>query len=84
MTPIIALAAASFVIALEHHKSGVIADSSSPEHFVQVYQQVITFLCTIMEDNLARERLIVYCHLVIAHATLILGEGVADDEDNDF
>ena len=84
MTPIIALAAASFVIALERRESGVVADSSSPEHFVQVYQQVITFLCTIMEDNLARERLIVYCHLVITRATLILGEGVADDEDNDF
>ena len=83
MIPIIALAAASFVIALKHRESGVIADSSTPEQSVQVYRQVITFLCTIMEDNLAQERLIMYCHLVITHATLILGEGVAD-EDNNF
>ena len=70
------------MITLEYHESGVVTDLSRPEQNVQVCQQLLTFLHTIVEDNLAQERLITCYHLVITYTTFILREGVANDNNS--
>lgn len=85
MGALVALTAASFIIALERCASGKLDEDVSPEHFTEVYRCVFRFIEEVVLANAAsREVFVEYCTLLISHATAVLGQGILDDEDNDF
>ena len=86
MGPLVTLITAAYIIALERHESGVLAhEPSTPEHFIEVYRAVHTFVNSVFtQGSMARARFTEYCSLIISRTTMVLGGEHVENEDNDF
>ena len=70
MTPIVALVAGSYVVALERWQSGIVEEQkASNDSFLDICRCVQSFITNnVMTDNAVQQRFLDHCTLIVLHS----------------
>lgn len=70
MSPLVALVAGSYIVALERRQTGDVEEQkASNDHFLGICREIQSYISQdIMQNNGARQRFLEHCGLIVTHS----------------